>query len=303
MAAHRETGNFESLPWPRTVIDRETKRLKLDLRNGDIDVEYLEKVVRRSFRWNTGSIPFIPDEKFELLKLLRTNASMGSLEAHIRNGSELETQIIELANSNLYKGHSSVSTIRNAMVRLGMENLKFLIYQTVLTRTLFKSRQYDEWVNRLQFKAIASAHFAREIASWIGYPATEAYMAGLVHDIGEPYILQLFDALSVDIPDEICIQTVKQAHMETGATILRRLNISPAVVAACESHHNLSGMNQLASIICAATDQVCLFLDLLPMNYWDITPTKLPFRMLGINEEDTEIILVRCQDLMDKLLT
>ncbi|MBN2724265.1 MAG: HDOD domain-containing protein [Deltaproteobacteria bacterium] len=303
MAAHRDTGNFESLPWPRNIIDRETKRIKLDLRNGDVDVDYLERVVRRSFRWNPQSVPMIPDDKLQLLRLLRTNASMSTLENHIRNGSELESQIIETANSQLFKGHSPVSSIRNAMVRLGMESLKFLIYQIVISKTLYRSKQFEGLVRKLQFKAIASAHFAREIASWINYQSDEAYLAALVHDIGEPYILQLMDVLQLDMEEELAIGILKHAHSETGATILKRINVPLQIINAAESHHDFAGQGlQTTSVLCAAADQICFHLNLLDEKYWNISVSRLPFRLLGISNEDAEIIIERCQDILDGLL-
>lgn len=189
------------------------------------------------------------------------------------------------------------------MVRLGIDNLKQLIYQAVLDNAIYKSKKYEGWMEKLLFRAVATAHMAKELSAWANASAEDAYVSGLLHDIGEPYILQLLDVLQVPVDIKLVQQLVARLHAEIGPVILRRMDLPPAVVAAAELHHNsIGGAVHVNAVICAAADQMAYHFNLMSPTRWPFGKTKVPFRLLGIKDDDMAIIYERAQSILEGLM-
>ncbi len=296
---------LEEMGFSSALLDRERRRLRQELNKGTLNSETLERLVRRSLRWSPRSVPMIPDDYVTLLRILRRNPSMGALEAKIPADSKLAGHIIGTANSSMFKGRSPVTTLRNAMVRLGIDLLKELIYRWVIMDTIFKpqTEEHVTWIRKMSFRAVASAYMAKEIATRVGVSGDEAFLGALLHDVGEPYIVNLLDLMRVPLPHDTVEKTVAKVHEETGAVLLRRLNFPESVCQAAETHHDpVASAANSVSLISAVTDQLLLKYKIMTPPLWEIRETKAPFRLLGFTEFEVEGLLDRFQEILDLVM-
>lgn len=97
----------------------------------------------------------------------------------------LTSRIIKVANSSRYGGGRAVSNSTTAMVRLGFTEIQNIIYSYALLKT-FKSAQL---INKKKFwlHSLAVGFCAQTLSILLGATDEEqdqAYMSGLMHDVG-----------------------------------------------------------------------------------------------------------------------
>ena len=109
----------------------------------------------------------------------------------------LAARIIQVANSSLYRGASTISDCQHALMRMGLHTARNLVYVFALRQgfkpksAIIGKRMQAVWDHSRRVAAI-SAVLARHRR---GLDPNRALLAGLVHDIGIFPILQYVDQL------------------------------------------------------------------------------------------------------------
>ncbi len=211
--------------------------------------------------------PAAPEVVLRLSQLLHTDWVMAEQLAEVAMlDSTVSARVLRLANSVYYRG-KGVKSIAEAVIRIGIDGVRDVVYALSLMRTLrpmqFSHRQY--WRHCL---AVAQAtqilhHRARRIT----IPAPELHAAGLLHDIGMlvldrtlgvGYGRVLLNAHESGRPlFEIERRMIDTDHADVGARLLEHWHLPEPLVQATAAHHDPSGEgDQLAQMVYLA-DYVC----------------------------------------------
>lgn len=143
---------------------------------------------------NIGELPSVPHV---LLKLIDTchdvDASFGELADIIRQDQALCAKIISVANTPAYAQWNGIKDFDRLIVILGLEPIK-AISITAVVQQFFS--QFDQNMGQcmsvLWRESLTCAHAAKRLAELTGYPSTdEAYLTGLLHNLGKLGILKL----------------------------------------------------------------------------------------------------------------
>ncbi len=196
--------------------------------------ELLEKVNR---------LPVFPAVALRALELaFQPDSSLWQIEKLVSCDQVLAGQIIKVANSSLYSSASRISTIRQGLSYLGLEASCHVLI-TAVFRPLFASANLQGlWKHSLEISQLAermAAHSGRA-------PAAEAFLAGLVHDVGR---LALQRCSREDVVaytrllERGCEPTFAEAvlcgfdHGVGGADVLRLWSFPEHLIAAVQNHH------------------------------------------------------------------
>lgn len=115
------------------------------------------------------------------------NSSAGQVAHLLRLDQALAADVLRLSNSAAAAGVNRTASVSEAVTRLGFGRVKMLVLgaatQSLLTRRL---SGYGLSGQELWDHAVVTASLARYVATQTYYPDTEeAYVAGLLHDIGK----------------------------------------------------------------------------------------------------------------------
>jgi len=211
-----------------------------------------------------GEVPLLPTVAREIMAMLGDpSVGMARVALSARKDPAMAANLLRVANSAAFGGAAPVSSIREALVRIGIEGTKRFLYQTSTARILaVKAR--PELAARLQERSVAVAHAAARIAQHHGSDPDTAFLAGLLHDVGWAVGYGLLARLPSALPPELATDetrafaTVDALHTETGATLGRCWNLSPSAVDAISGHHQPMERHAglMAHIVYAAT-HVC----------------------------------------------
>ena len=194
--------------------------------------------------------------------------SAGQISELIEKEPALATNLLRLANSSFYGFFGQINTVREAIVIVGLREVKNLVLATMALRFYTNSLSNTDFshVDLWRHSAVA-AFIAKMLAKEISFadPNGSAMVGSLIHDIGKVIIDQYFHEVFVKVIHEVCDNnmTFPQAekkvfgytHAQIGATLLKRWNFPEELVSSVLFHHtpwqdsNTSGVSAL--VFCA----------------------------------------------------
>ena len=197
-----------------------------------------------------SQLPAIPYVINEVLSALdNPELSANHLAKLIERDQMLTARVLTVANSPFYGFYRRISTIDLAIVVLGFNSIREIVLSFLLQRFLAGVRKdvFDikSYWNYSMFCGAASRVLARKL----GYRlAGEAFVAGLMHDIGIIIIVQYMTnefkkirkvqydlGLSISEAEQAVL---KSDHCGIGAWFANRWNLPTQLCKAINFHHN-----------------------------------------------------------------
>ncbi len=218
--------------------------------------EVRERVGARA-RGGGLELPVLSDAVRELLaKLGSDRADAASIAVLLRKDASICAHVFRVANSALYAPVSPIVSLQQAASRLGIEAIRKIALVVSCETRAFKVRGRDAWVRATFRRALHGGVFAQEIARARRSNVEEAFLAGLLHDVGRPLVLQAV----VDegrLPAEVEERLVDELHAEAGATLIARWGLPARIVEAARHHHDPSAApDPTLSALVALADEV-----------------------------------------------
>lgn len=171
------------------------------------------------------------------------------IEAVIGQDQALVAKLIKVGNSALYGGLQKVTTLRQVLTRLGLKTTRNLVL-TASTRSYFLNNRKGMrvWGQFLWQHSVESGLAARRIAETIHHPdPEEAFIGGLVHDIGKLIILMLFpepykEILKLKKVNRMTskaaeMQAIGSDHEQIGRLLMDQWNMPDNAKSCAEYHH------------------------------------------------------------------
>jgi putative nucleotidyltransferase with HDIG domain len=181
------------------------------------------------------------------------NAAAPKVAAAVETDPAFAAQVMRLANSAFYGHARRVTTISDASLLLGFSTIKSLAISTHTSRLLAGSLPgYGLQRGELWHHSVAVAFTGRRLALEARVePVEEAFVAGLLHDIGKLILSSrmedAFDevvALAEErrVPlHEVEVELLGFDHAELGAHIAAAWSFPPELEEAIRFHHSPSG--------------------------------------------------------------
>ena len=238
---------------------------------------------------------------------LKDEPDIQVIERLISQDQALTGQVLKLANSAFYKGLNKVSTVKNAVIRLGtreISNIVLLVSQKSNYRA--SSAIYRKMMDTLWRHSVGCAvgsHWIAKLAR-AAEIAHEAFFAGLLHDIGKLLLLAVIDASrkSGEIPEdpspELIDEVIGNLHAEYGCRLLETWNLPEKYAVVVRDHHisPFDTANRLLTMVRLA-DLACnkLGIGLRPTPDLLLTGT-VECEQLGISEIEIAQLEIKLED-------
>ncbi len=225
-------------------------------------------VVKSKLASGAMSVPVFHAVALRLQQVLaRPEFSIDDVHQLINADPGLASQVLRASNSAFYSGLSKVSTVREAIIRLGareVANLAMLTTQQDLYRS--EDATYNALMQTLWKHSFCCAVGSKWLAQKGGFAAQaqEAFLSGLLHDIGKLFILKVMEEISRDpqlkgsAGPAVLNEVLTSLHVEQGHQLMVQWHMPPIycdVVAGheCEQwdHTNsLLAIVRLANLAC-----------------------------------------------------
>ena len=196
-------------------------------------------------------LPPLPSMASKSLQLLSDpETPIETVEKAIAHDQALVGKIIKVSNSALYGGYQKVDSLRQALTRLGAKTTKSLILAASTHGYFFKKRKgMKVWGPILWQHSVECGIAARQIAAICQYDDPEqAFMGGIMHDIGKLAMLMVDDAKYMEIQRTKITENITDMvaetemlgtnHTELGRLLMKKWRMPEAVQVCTQYHHN-----------------------------------------------------------------
>lgn len=200
------------------------------------------------------SIPSVPEVYDALVQALdQPEVSMEAVGAIVTSDIGLTARTLQIHFSGYFMQPRHVASPAEAVTLLGVDVLRSLVRSTNAYRPALLSTAVHSQLRELQEHCAEIASHARRVAARIGLPQVkqdEAYLAGLLHDVGLLLLAQI-DAKCVErhigAATSVSGPSLKEErlllgvdHARAGANLLEVFGLPASIVEAVAFHHEPS---------------------------------------------------------------
>ncbi len=198
------------------------------------------------------NLPTLPTVVAKMVELIDDpRSSSRSLSRLVKTDQVLTARILRLANSAYYGFPNPICSINLAIVVLGFETIKNLGLSVAVISRFARSSQDGELLDYTRFweHSVGVAVAARLLARLHGFRSleNEAFVAGLVHDLGKVILSQYQTAqysqtLRLVAEERLLLVRAEErvlgvTHAEVGGWLAERWNLPASLAEAIRLHH------------------------------------------------------------------
>ena len=212
------------------------------------EAEDVRKLVKenigRRVRAGDLEVPVLPHIAQQVLSLIGDpDVSAKAMVKLIEKDQQLSARLLKVANSPVYAGPIPVTSIQRAVVTVGMRALRDLVFSIAMGERIFRSKQFLEPMRLVWEHSLAVAATAQELARIKQVNSDDAFLCGLLHDIGKSLLLETLSQISrrSNPPAHYSIPLIEEVmrdyHPTVGALMARAWNFSDLLYVAIRFHH------------------------------------------------------------------
>lgn len=254
-------------------------------------------------------LPIFPRAAREIVDLCeREDSDAKMLAEAMRKDPTLAAYVLRIANSAIFAGRSPSTTLEQALSRLGTSQIRQIMFVVVAQASAFRPRGREALGQKILQHAVTTAFFARQIAKLGRRDSEEAFLAGLLCDVGSPAILQLVSTLEVEEhtnwPVDVVERNVARLHEQVGLEIAVKWELPDRLAMVIGDHHvehtSSAGADLLRTTVRLADLLTCEVLDETPPGDYDNLAVLLglhPAAIDGMRALAPEVVAM-AQDLV-----
>ena len=263
-----------------------------------------------------GDLPAMPTIAVKVMEMIGDpSTSAARLQSMISKDQALTAKVLKIANSAMFGVPRDISTLSHAVVILGFSTIRSIVL-AASTRSLYSGMKGQRGFSAklLWEHSLASASVARQIAKAVkGVDVEEAFIAGLLHDIGKNVLNNNFPTEYSDVVRDVYnsgkqFQEIERRilgfdHTQVGALLARKWNLAVALEEAVLHHHSSerAEINPELTAVVSLANLVTVKLGIGPTRNIEVTLTSsAPARSLSMGPGVIEGLLESMQQLIQK---
>lgn len=180
------------------------------------------------------------------MEIQKKDVQISKIEKLIIADPAMSSQILKVANSSFFRGLSKVMTIREAIVRMGLDEITRIVL--ILTQKELYSTK-DSFIRNYRNTLWQHALVCALVSQWIAKEADfeeltqEVFFAALMHDIGKLFLITVIEKIktSKEVPfipsANVINEIINGQHAEQGYNLLKKWNIPDRYCQVAKEHH------------------------------------------------------------------
>lgn len=222
-------------------------------------------------------LPTIPVVATQVIQMLDDpDVSVEEIADLMLSDQVMTARVMKLINSPIYRPAQEITSLKRALVYLGLRHIREL----ALTTSLISAFDADSGaieLNSFWEHSFGVGMVSKVIAQKAGYLDLEkAYIAGIIHDLGEVFLSNYLREPFQEVLDKIKNHPIKlvdaeaemlgTTHCEIGLCIARKWNFPEVYCEVISCHHNPLEAS-IDPVLCAIVNLSDLFCTVRELNY------------------------------------
>lgn len=192
-----------------------------------------DALLRTEIEQQSLHLPPLPGVAAQVLAInVDGNDGAGELAKLIQQDQSLASNVMRIVNSPSFRGATEIVALQQAIARLGMSRIREMALSVSLKAVLDQQGPFDGLVQAAWRRALGAALWGREVARLCRKNVENAYLSGLLHNIGAPVVLHRLSALDgVDAVPASEADVLAQRHLQRAGLMLIESWHLPALLA------------------------------------------------------------------------
>lgn len=222
----------------------------------DVFVRQVKENVQRLLLSDDLELPRVSSIASRIMQIARDpNINVDRIVELVQADAFLAGQLLALVNSAFFALRQEVTSVRHAIVLLGLRAVGDLIFCVSLKMKVFNSKTYQNLMSNLWAHSIATG-VGTEVLSQRFAGGRPGFMPGLFHDIGKAAILASIVTTESErrpnnpIGEAAAITLMEQLHRQVGVLLVRKWKLAPEIEECVKSHETFGkGMSDIAKLV------------------------------------------------------
>lgn len=212
-----------------------------------IDSSIVPKAVLDELRWRVAQgmveLPLLPGVAMEVTHIAnQENADARAIADILRKDQALTAHVLRVVSSPVYSGRTQIVSLQQAVARLGVQKIREIALAIAFRVGVFKLKGFEDEITSLFQHSVSAALFAQELARATRRNVEDAFLCGLLHDVGRPVILQalvsILNEQKLTVPSRAIVAATGDLHVDVGATLAESWQLPEAVEMSIRYHHS-----------------------------------------------------------------
>jgi HD-like signal output (HDOD) protein len=170
----------------------------------------------------------------------KATADITDIVKAIESDPVLSSEIIKTSNSALFSGAEPVETIAAAVVRIGLRNLRSLMFSLSMRSAVLRDKRLSTYAEEVWRHAFSTGTIARGIAKPAGVDPDRAFLLGLLADIGKVSLLAMLRKelqQGTDVSPALVGRVFFLFHEVAGGRLAEAWHMPQDIVSVASCHH------------------------------------------------------------------
>lgn len=185
----------------------------------------------------------LPKVALEIIELAKNpDTDIDAVVKLLESDPVLAGRLLKVVQSALYSATVPIRSLRQAVIRLGLNAVRDLVFETAVGVRMFVALGYTDAMERLRRHSLITAHTARLICRFLRVESGQAFLCGLLHDLGTAGCLMAL----ADVPKgasrpplEPLWPLIHSLHENASALIARQWKLPAEITNFVGQHHQL----------------------------------------------------------------
>lgn len=188
-------------------------------------------------------LPLLPQTATEVLDVCNdTSCDASKLAGMIQRDQALAAHTLHVANSAAYAPREPIVSLQQAVSRLGFKTMCDIAVAISMRSKVFVVKGQEERIRGMWTHSAMAGAWAKEIARARRRNVEGAFLCGLLHDIGQPVILQttleLWRGRGCPPDEALLDRLIQEFHGEVGGLVLEKWKLPDWMCTSVRCHHD-----------------------------------------------------------------
>lgn len=200
----------------------------------------LEQEVRERALKGQVNVPAYPAVALKLRRTIADgNFGANDLARVVGADETLAATVLRLANSGFFRGFSRVSSLAEAVGRIGADELSRLALAASLAASVQSAGSLAELRRAVWRQSLAAGLCAQALAPARHIEPHTAFLSGLLHDFGRVVAIAALEhaGAATRLTEPEWLAMVDRLHVQLGTLVASRWGLPEALVCVMNSHH------------------------------------------------------------------
>ena len=263
--------------------------------------------IRREFNHNEVDLPSMPEVALKINQAIQDETlDIQKIADIIQIDPMISARAVQVANSAMYAGSQSVQTIKRAVQRIGLRAMRAIVMSVTIRNLytakspLIKKRMLTYYHHSLRV-GVLSHVLAKKVK---GLDPEQAFLAGLIHDIGiVPILIRADSHDDIKHNTDLLEKIIDDLKINVGAMLLRQWGFETELITVVQDAENW-GRDVIKADYCDVIQIAQIHCEMIGGRKLDAPPlAELPaFERLDLGEINPALIVAQAKQEMSEVI-